>query len=131
MSSMASSFDERCITSGNSVQSAAMKRAVVVCAFFAILSCQQREGAAPPAAPAPAAKPFKAGLLTPGSINDGGWNAIAYEGLQRIKNELGAEISNQKTKTPPEFVEGFRSYGAKGFDIAVGHGVHAQEAARQ
>jgi basic membrane lipoprotein Med (substrate-binding protein (PBP1-ABC) superfamily) len=107
-----------------------MKRALLVCAFFALFSCQQKETPAPAAA-APAPKPFKAGLLTPGSINDGGWNAIAYEGLQRIQNELGAEISHQETKTPPEFLEGFRSYGAKGFDIAFGHGFEYQEAAKQ
>lgn len=108
-----------------------MKRAVLVCFLFSFLSCRQREAATPAAAPAPAQKAFRAGLLTPGSINDGGWNAIAYEGLQRIKNELGAEISNQETKTPPEFLEGFRSYGAKGFDIAFGHGFEYQEAAKQ
>jgi basic membrane protein A len=107
-----------------------MKRALLVCAFFAFLSCQRSETPAPAAA-APPPPPFKAGLLTPGSINDGGWNAIAYEGLQRIKNELGAEVSHQETKTPPEFLEGFRSYGAKGFDIAFGHGFEYQEAAKQ
>lgn len=100
--------------------------------LLALFSCQQKETPAPEtAASRGVQQPFKAGLLTPGSINDGGWNAIAYEGLQRIKNELGAEVSNQETKTPPEFLEGFRSYGAKGFDIAFGHGFEYQEAARQ
>jgi basic membrane protein A len=59
---------------------------------------------------------MKVGLLTPGSVSDHGWNAIAYEGLLRIQRELGAEVSQQETRTPPEFEEGFRSYGAKGFD---------------
>jgi len=72
---------------------------------------------------------MKVGLLTPGSVNDNGWNAIAYEGLQRIQQELGAEISHQETKTPSEFEEGFRSYGAKGFDLAFGHGFEFQDAA--
>lgn len=72
---------------------------------------------------------FKVGLLTPGSINDNGWNAIAWEGLQRIKKELGAEISHQETKTPAEFEEGFRSYGARGFNLAFGHGFEFQDAA--
>src|SRR5438132_12410692 len=69
------------------------------------------------------------GLLTPGSVNDNGWNAVGYEGLQRIHQELGAEISHQETKTPAEFEEGFRSYGAKGFDLAFGHGFEFQDAA--
>src|SRR5205085_11048944 len=72
---------------------------------------------------------MKVGLLTPGSINDSGWNAIAYEGLQRIQKDLGAEISHQETKTPAEMDEGFRSYGAKGFDLAFGHGFEYQDAA--
>ena len=107
-----------------------MKRALLAVAFLAIASCQQREAAAPSAAPATAEKPFRVGLLTPGSINDGGWNAIAYEGLQRCKTELGAEVSHQETKTPAEMVEGFRAYGSKGFDVAFGHGFEYQDPAR-
>ncbi len=72
---------------------------------------------------------MKVGLLTPGSINDNGWNAIAYEGLQRIRKELGADVSNQETKTPAEVLEGFRSYGARGYDLAFGHGFEFQDAA--
>jgi basic membrane lipoprotein Med (substrate-binding protein (PBP1-ABC) superfamily) len=99
-----------------------MKRAVLL---FAVLTfaCQQpiTENRQP--------KIFKVGLLTPGSINDNGWNAIAYEGLLRIKQQLGAEISHQETKSPAEFEEGFRSYGARGFDLAFGHGFEFQDAA--
>jgi basic membrane lipoprotein Med (substrate-binding protein (PBP1-ABC) superfamily) len=100
-----------------------MKRTLVLVALaLTILSCGRTE--------APAAKTaFRVGLLTPGSINDNGWNAIAYEGLQRIQKELGAEISHQETKTPAEFDEGFKSYGAKGFDLAFGHGFEFQDAA--
>jgi basic membrane protein A and related proteins len=109
-----------------------MKRALLVFCFFALASCQQREASAPAAtSTAAAAKPLRVGLLTPGSINDGGWNAIAYEGLQRAKAELGAEISNQETKSPAENLEGFRAYGAKGFDLAFGHGFEYQDPARQ
>lgn len=72
---------------------------------------------------------MRVGLLTPGSVNDGGWNAIAFEGLQQIHAQLGAEVSHQETKTPPEFEEGFRSFGAKSFDLAFGHGFEFQDAA--
>ena len=60
-----------------------MKRAVLAVSLLAFFSCQQREAAAPDTAAtattatAPAAKPLRVGLLTPGSINDGGCNAIA------------------------------------------------------
>ena len=43
---------------------------------------------------------FKVGLLTPGSISDAGWNALAYDGLERIKKELGADVSHVESKTP-------------------------------
>ena len=104
---------------------ATMKRTLVFAAVAAlILSCTQ------PEAPA-SKKAFRVGLLTPGSINDNGWNSIAYEGLQRIQKELGAEVSHQETKTPAEVEEGFKSYGAKGFDLAFGHGFEFQDAALQ
>jgi len=95
-------------------------------ALFLLAFCQQET---PTRHPLPATRPFKVALLTPGSISDNGWNAIAYEGLLRIQKELGAEISHQEAKTPPEFDEGFRSYGAKGFDLAFGHGFEFQDAA--
>jgi basic membrane lipoprotein Med (substrate-binding protein (PBP1-ABC) superfamily) len=112
-----------------------MKRALLVVVFLFAASCARQEGTTPADASsatttAPAEKPFRVGLLTPGSINDGGWNAIAYEGLQRCKNELGAEISHQETKTPAEMVEGFRAYGSKGFDVAFGHGFEYQDPAK-
>jgi basic membrane lipoprotein Med (substrate-binding protein (PBP1-ABC) superfamily) len=109
-----------------------MKRAVLALAFFTLASCQQREATpASPGTAAPSPKTFRVGLLTPGSINDGGWNGLAWEGLQRIKNELGAEVSHQETKTPAEMDEGFDAYGAKDFDLAFGHGFEYQEPAKK
>jgi len=103
-----------------------MKRCLAIITLVA-LACSPAEKHAQPAAPQKHV--LKVGLLTPGSVNDNGWNAIAYEGLQRIHKELGAEVSHQETKTPAEFEEGFRSYGAKGYDLAFGHGFEFQDAA--
>src|ERR1043165_2891061 len=72
---------------------------------------------------------FKVGLLTPGSINDGGWNNIAWQGLQRIRKDLGAQVSNQEGKTPAEIAEACRSYAKNGYDLAFGHGFEFQDAA--
>src|SRR6266849_10014907 len=102
-----------------------MARRFAVFTLF-VFACSRPEMSTPPA---PQPHLMKVGLLTPGSVNDNGWNAIAYEGLQWIHKELGAEISHQETKTPAEFEEGFRSYGAKGFDLAFGHGFEFQDAA--
>ena len=34
---------------------------------------------------------FKVALLLPASITDGGWNALAYDGLKAVEKELGAK----------------------------------------
>lgn len=94
----------------------------------AVVACGQRDKSA---APAGSAKPFKVALLTPGPISDQSWNAGAYQGLMRIKDSLGAQVSHIQTKTPAEFEENFRQYGAQGYDLVFGHGFEFQDAARR
>ncbi len=72
---------------------------------------------------------FKVGLLSPGPVSDAGWNALAYEGLLRIRDELGAEIAQVQTNTPGEFEEGFRDFAQRGFKLVFGHGFEFQQAA--
>lgn len=72
---------------------------------------------------------FKVALLSPGPVSDAGWNALAYEGLLLIRDQLGAKISQVQTKTPAEFEEGFRSYARQGYDLIFGHGFEFQDAA--
>ena len=78
---------------------------------------------------ASSASTLKVALLTPGPISDKSWNGGAYQGLMRIKDSLGAEVSHIQTRTPAEFDENFRQYGAKDFDIVFGHGFEFQDAA--
>lgn len=72
---------------------------------------------------------FKVALLTPGPISDKSWNGGAYAGLMAIHDSLGAEVSHIQTRTPAEFDENFRQYGAKGFNLVFGHGFEFQDAA--
>jgi len=72
---------------------------------------------------------FRVALLTPGPISDKSWNAGAYAGLIALRDTLGAEISHIQTRTPAEFDENFRQYGAQGFDLVFGHGFEFQDAA--
>jgi basic membrane protein A len=74
---------------------------------------------------------FKVALLTPGPISDQSWNAGAYEGLLRIRDSLGARISHIQTKTPAEYDENFRQYGAQGYTLVIGHGSEFQDAAKR
>ena len=77
-----------------------------------------------------AAKKFKVALLTPGSISDAGWNALAYDGLKQIEKELGAEVSHVESKTPSQWEEHFRFYASKDYDLIFGHGFEYQEPAK-
>src|SRR5689334_15805380 len=74
---------------------------------------------------------FKVALLTPGPISDQSWNGGAYDGLLMIRDSLGAKISHIQTKTPAEFEENFRHYGAEGYALVFGHGFEFQDAARR
>ena len=72
---------------------------------------------------------FRVALLTPGAISDQAWNGGAYAGLMRIRDSLGAHISHVQTKSPPEFDENFRQFGAQQYDLVFGHGFEYQDAA--
>jgi basic membrane protein A and related proteins len=72
---------------------------------------------------------LRVALLTPGPISDQSWNGGAYAGLLRIRDSLGAQISHVQTKTPAEFEENFRQYGAQSFHVVFGHGFEFQDAA--
>jgi basic membrane lipoprotein Med (substrate-binding protein (PBP1-ABC) superfamily) len=47
----------------------------------------------------------------------------------RIRDSLGASVSHIQTKTPAEFEENFRQYGAQGYDLVFGHGFEFQDPA--
>src|SRR4051812_27595765 len=87
--------------------------------LFAALACSRGNGDNAERASQPA---FRVALLTPGPISDQSWNGGAYQGLLRIRDSLGAEISHIQTKTPAEFEENFRQYGAQGYAVVFGHG---------
>lgn len=97
-----------------------------ITAFALLLGCSERN-------PSPSAKKliFRVALLTPGPISDRAWNGGAYQGLLRIKDSLGAIVSHIETKTPAEFDEQFRQYGAQGYDLVFGHGFEFQDAAKR
>jgi basic membrane protein A and related proteins len=107
---------------------AAMRLLVGVVIVCVLAGCH-REGAPSAAATPGAARPFKVALLSPGPVSDAGWNALAYEGLLAIRDQLGAEVSQIQTKTPAEFEEGFRDFARRGYQLVFGHGFEFQDAA--
>src|SRR5258708_40338906 len=94
---------------------------------FARIACSGgRSDAANTESPA-----MKVALLTSGPISDQSWNGGAYQGLLRIRDSLHASVSHIQTKTPAEFEENSRQYGAQGYRLVFGHGFEFQDAARR
>ena len=65
---------------------------------------------------------FRVALLTPGPVSDAGWNAAAFEGLQLIKTQLGADTGLVQTRSPADFDDAFRYFASRGFKIIFAHG---------
>src|ERR1700722_774749 len=72
---------------------------------------------------------FRVALLTPGPISDAGWNAAAFDGLQLIKTELGAQTAMVQTRSPTDFEDGFRDFAARGFNLIFAHGYEYTDSA--
>ena len=71
---------------------------------------------------------FKVALLTPGPVSDSGWNALAYAGLQSIKDEMGATVV-QKESSGSKIADDMRSYGQQNYNVVFGHGFEYNEEA--
>jgi len=104
-------------------------RVAATAALTALLACDGRGSKSATTDSATSSRPFRVALLTPGPISDRSWNGGAYDGLLAIRDSLGAQISHVQTKTPAEFEENFRQYGAQGYDLVIGHGFEFQDAA--
>jgi len=64
---------------------------------------------------------FKVALLTPGPVSDAGWNALAYQALQAIHTQLGAQVNNQEA-VGSGIKDGLRSYAQSNYQLVFGHG---------
>ncbi len=111
-----------------------MKRLFVLLSVLTIMAVLTACGGAPQAqsseAPAAEQKPFKVGLLSPGPVNDQGWNQTAYDALKRMETELGAEISYvELADSPSDFEKAFRDYASQGYQMVLGHGFQFQDSA--
>jgi basic membrane protein A len=76
-------------------------------------------------------KEYKMVLILPGPINDQGWNATAYAGLQIVEKELGVKMEYIESVQQADFEATFRDYGEKGYDLVFGHGVQFADAAKK
>src|SRR2546423_15636582 len=91
-------------------------RWIVLVMVAALMGCDK------PATPPAGAKVFRVAMILPGSDQDHGWNQMAREGLDRIKDELKAQtkiVTNVKTG---EMANQLSYFGGEGFDVVICHG---------
>jgi basic membrane protein A len=74
---------------------------------------------------------FRVGLITPGSVADAAWNAGAFEGLEWVRDSLGASVSHVEARTPGAQEEALRTYAAQGYDLVFAHGFEFQDPAER
>lgn len=106
------------------------KHLVTLLAVIMILAVLAGCASSPvPAATEAPKKEFKVGLLSPGPVNDKGWNQLAYDGIKLIEKEMGAKISYVELgESPTEFEKAFTDYASQGYDLVIGHGFQFEDA---
>jgi basic membrane protein A len=66
---------------------------------------------------------LRIGMVTDiGGLNDRGFNALAYKGLQQAESQLGAKIRVLESPTAAEYVPNLSSLARDGYDLVIGVG---------
>ena len=97
---------------------------LMVSLIFGLAGCGQKEEPKKEGE----AKNYKIALVLPGPINDQGWNATAYAGLQLVKKDLGIDMEYIENVQQADFEATLRDYGEKGYDLVFAHGVQFTDA---
>jgi basic membrane lipoprotein Med (substrate-binding protein (PBP1-ABC) superfamily) len=86
--------------------------------------------AAPAESDAPATAAFKVGLVHPSPVTDA-WSGQAYAAIERMRDELGAEIANVEVGDPAGYEKAFSDFASQGYTLVIGHGFQYQDAAEK
>jgi basic membrane protein A len=73
--------------------------------------------------------PPSVGLVLVGSINDGGWNASAYNGLKIIEEEVGSDVVFAENVKLSDMVDVMHTFASQEYDYVFGHGFETFDAA--
>ncbi|MDF2675473.1 MAG: putative ABC-type transport system, periplasmic component/surface lipoprotein [Clostridiales bacterium] len=76
-------------------------------------------------------KKLKVAIVLPGNINDGGWNASAYQGLKEAEEEFNIESNYQEAVSQSDQEEVFRNFANNGYDLVIGHGYQFADTAKK
>ncbi len=83
-------------------------------ALSLLLGCDNRTTIAPPK--------FRVAMILPGNENDKGWNQMAREGLDQIRDQLGAQTKIVTNVKASEFASQLNYFAGEGFDVVICHG---------
>lgn len=107
---------------------------IILAASLALSGCGSKEssGSNSSSSPAPtsgsassspAAKEFKIGMVTDiGGVNDKSFNQSAWEGLNQVKKDMGANIKYLQSKGDGEYVPNLNTFIKDGYDLTWGIG---------
>ncbi len=100
--------------------------ALLVLGTAAIAACGEDDeggGGSSGGTSTPAEKKIKVAMVTDiGGLNDRGFNALAYKGLQQAKAELGADIRVVTSKSNADYVPNLSSLARQKYDLVVAVG---------
>ncbi len=71
---------------------------------------------------------IKVALICDAPLNDVGWNAMAWEGMVYIRDELGGDVSYSESVGEADSERVVREYAAAGYDLIIGHSFGFQAA---
>ncbi|MBW8639914.1 BMP family protein [Hoeflea sp. WL0058] len=78
--------------------------------------------------PALAADKLKVALLVPGLANDGSFNQVAREAMEKLAEEGKVEFELREQQADPATSEPvIRQYASRGYDLIIGHGIELSE----
>ena len=88
-------------------------------------------GAASLIATAVQAVDIKAAVILPGLVNDKSFNQNVFEGIEKIKKDLGVEAVYSEKVPQPSQVEVMSDYARRGYNVIVGAGAEYTDAAKR
>lgn len=96
----------------------------------ACASSSESTASSPTASPA-ASSAYKIAIVLPGTITDGGWNQLGYEGVKRAGSKLGAEVAYVEKVAQADQTESLADFARQGYKLVVGHGGQFDAAIQQ
>jgi basic membrane protein A len=78
------------------------------------------------------ARKIKAGLVTDvGGVNDRSFNALAWDGLQRVQKEFGADVKYTESHQNADYVANLSRYAQNDYDVVFAVGFLMQDALKE